>query len=307
MSPNSIGFEGQAVIITGGGSGLGECYAREFARRGASVVVNDLPVKSGDSPANSVVAELVSSGARAVASLNDVATASGAEATVADALAAFGRVDAMVSNAGVLADGDLGDLSAEDWRRVVEVNLTAHFLVTSAVWPTMVRQGGGRIVLTSSGSGLFGNRGQINYSSAKAGVMGLARSAALEGADHAIVVNAFAPLAFTPMAKPGVARPSSRVPARAIVGAELFDTFAAQDVAALVLLLAHERCPGTGATFTSAGGRVREVLIAESEGWGRPGTSPEELLDRWDDVREKRGLGWPTSLQDSLLDLVGRL
>jgi NAD(P)-dependent dehydrogenase (short-subunit alcohol dehydrogenase family) len=309
MGVGQVGFHGRVVVITGAGSGLGATFAVQFARRGAQVVVNDLPPEGAAAaePANDVVSAITHSGGAAVASLHDVSTESGATALLADAREAFGRVDAVVSNAGMLRDGDIGSLSVQDWTAVLRVNLEAHYLLTAAAWPLMSEQGGGRLVYASSGSGLFGSVGQVNYySSAKAGLTGLVRSVALEGHRLGIRANAFAPLAATPMSRPGAGRPSSGVPARSIVGPDRFDGLMPEDVATVVMLLAHERCPVTGTVHTTAGGLVREVLIAETAGWGFPGASLEQLLENWAQVGERDDLTFPSSLRDSLLDLVGR-
>jgi NAD(P)-dependent dehydrogenase (short-subunit alcohol dehydrogenase family) len=309
MELTELGFHGRVVVITGAGSGLGATYALQFARRGAQVVVNDLPPPTAGAsvPARDVVSAIALDGGTAIACLHDISTEAGATALLAESHEVFGRVDAVVSNAGILRDADIWALSVEDWTAVLRVNLDAHYLLTAAAWPIMTKQGGGRLVYTSSGSGLFGNIGHVNYSTAKAGASGLARSVALEGERVGIRANAFAPLASTPMSKPGGGRPSSRVPARSIVGADRFDALTAEDVATVVMLLAHEECPTTGATYTTAGGRVREVLIAETAGWGFPGASVEQLLDNWRHVVDRDGLSFPKSLRDSLLDLVGRL
>ncbi|MGK5114613.1 SDR family NAD(P)-dependent oxidoreductase [Geodermatophilus sp. CPCC 205506] len=308
MGVGQLGFHGRVVVITGAGSGLGATFAAQFASRGALVVVNDLPPGGAAAavPANEVVSAITHSGGAAVASLHDVSTQSGATALLADAREAFGRVDAVVSNAGMLRDGDIGSLSVQDWTAVLRVNVEAHYLLTAAAWPLMSEQGGGRLVYASSGSGLFGNVGHLNYSSAKAGLTGLVRSVALEGDRLGIRSNAFAPLAATPMGKPGAGRPSSRVPARSIVGPDRFDGLMPEDVATVVMLLAHERCPVTGTVHTTAGGLVREVLIAETAGWGFPGASLEQLLENWAQVGDRGDLTFPSSLRDSLLDLVGR-
>jgi len=196
-------FTGKVVVVTGAGRGLGRSHALEFARRGARVLVNDLGGAvdgTGSGPtAQSVVDEIIKAGGEAIANTASVVSEEGAESIVADALSAFGTVDILVNNAGILRDKTFGNVTLENFRAVVDVHLMGSVQVTRAAWGIMARQGWGRIVFTSSGSGIFGNFGQANYATAKMALLGLMNVLALEGERKGIKVNTLAPGALTRM------------------------------------------------------------------------------------------------------------
>jgi 3-hydroxyacyl-CoA dehydrogenase/3a,7a,12a-trihydroxy-5b-cholest-24-enoyl-CoA hydratase len=192
-----IRFDDRVAVITGAGNGLGRAYALEFARRGARVLVNDLggdPHGAGASAsaADAVVAEIRAAGGEAAANHDSVENG---EAIVAAALAAFGRIDIVVNNAGILRDRSLRKMTAADWDRVIAVHLTGAWKVTHAAWPHMIDAGFGRIVNTASAAGIYGNFGQTNYAAAKLGLVGFTRTLAIEGAAKGITANAIAPIA----------------------------------------------------------------------------------------------------------------
>ncbi len=194
-------FKDKVVVITGAGGGLGKSHALEFARRGAKVVVNDLGGSasgegSGDA-ADQVVAEIEAAGGTAIANKSSVATHEGAKSIIDDAVAAFGTVDILVNNAGILRDKSFKKMTLADWDIVVSVHLNGTAYVTHAAWPIMYEKNYGRIVLTSSSSGIFGNFGQANYGAAKMGMVGLMNVLEKEGASHNIRVNTLAPAAAT--------------------------------------------------------------------------------------------------------------
>ena len=196
-------FENRVVIVTGAGRGLGRSHALEFARRGARVVVNDLGGAvdgTGSGPtAQSVVDEITRMGGQAIANTASVADESGAQSIVTDALEAFGRVDILVNNAGILRDKTFANITMDNFRAVVDVHLLGSVYVTRAAWPVMAENNWGRVVFTSSGSGIFGHFGQSNYASAKMALIGLMNVLALEGARKGIRVNTLAPGAITRM------------------------------------------------------------------------------------------------------------
>ena len=196
-------FEGKVVVITGAGGGLGRAHAIEYAKRGAKVVVNDLGGSvdgSGASDAaDRVVAELNELGAEAVANTASVSDPEGAASIVQTAIDSFGRIDILVNNAGILRDKSFKKMTLEDWDIVLQVHLSGTAYVTHAAWPLMNAQGYGRIVLTSSGSGIYGNFGQTNYGAAKMGMVGMMNVLALEGAKNNVRVNTLAPAAATRM------------------------------------------------------------------------------------------------------------
>lgn len=196
-------FEDKVVIVTGAGRGLGRSHALEFAKRGARVVVNDLGGAvdgTGSGPtAQSVVDEIRDLGGEAVANTASVATFEGAQSIVDDAVDAFGSVDILVNNAGILRDKTFANVSLENFRAVMDVHLMGTVHVTKAAWPVMAENGWGRVVLTSSGSGIFGHFGQSNYAAAKMSLIGLMNVLALEGESKGIRVNTLAPGAITRM------------------------------------------------------------------------------------------------------------
>ena len=194
-------FENKVVVITGAGGGLGKAHALEFARRGAKVVVNDLG-GSGDGVGSSdmadqVVAEIAASGGTAIANKASVATEAGAQSIIDDAVSAFGTVDIVVNNAGILRDKTFRKMPLADWRLLLDVHLTGSAYVTYAAWPLLMDKRWGRVVLTSSTSGIYGNFGQANYGAAKMGMVGLMNVLALEGASKNVRVNTLAPAAAT--------------------------------------------------------------------------------------------------------------
>src|SRR5215831_11273998 len=200
----TIRFDGKVAIVTGAGGGLGRCHALELARRGARVVVNDVGgavdgTGASTSAAEQVVDEIRAAGGDAIANTDTVATPEGGAAIVQCALDEFGRVDAVVNNAGILRDAAFKNVTPELLDPVVDVHLKGAFNVLRHAWPLFREQGSGRIVNTSSGSGLFGNFGQSNYGAAKAGLLGLTRVLSIEGARNNVRVNAIAPIAYTRM------------------------------------------------------------------------------------------------------------
>ena len=194
-------FENKVVVITGAGGGLGKAHALEFARRGAKVVVNDLG-GSGDGVGSSdmadqVVAEITAAGGIAIANKASVSSEAGAQSIIDDAVSAFGTVDIVVNNAGILRDKTFRKMPLEDWCLLLDVHLTGSAYVTHAAWPILMDKRWGRVVLTSSTSGIYGNFGQANYGAAKMGMVGLMNVLALEGALKNVRVNTLAPAAAT--------------------------------------------------------------------------------------------------------------
>ena len=196
-------FSGKVAIVTGAGGGIGRCHAIEFAKRGAKVVVNDLGggvdgTGAGDA-ADAVVADIKELGGDAIANKASVADRDGAKSIVDDAIAAYGRVDILVNNAGILRDRTFKNMTLDEFDLVMQVHLTGTAYVTHAAWPHMYEQRYGRVVFTSSGSGIFGNFGQANYGAAKMAMLGLANVLALEGANRNVRVNCLGPGAATRM------------------------------------------------------------------------------------------------------------
>src|SRR6516162_3813944 len=269
-------FDGRVGVVTGGGRGLGRSYAMLLASRGAKVVVNDpgggLTGDGTDAgPADDVVREIAAAGGQAVASTDSVTTAAGGKAIIDAALDRYGRVDILVHNAGIVRRASLKEMSYEDFDAVLDVHLRGAFHVLRPVFPVMCDAGYGRIVLTSSIGGLYGNHNVANYATAKAGVIGLSNVAALEGAADGVTCNVIVPAAVTRMAD-GV--DTSTYPP---MGPEL--------VAPVVGWLAHESCSVTGEMFIALAGRVARAVIAESRGVCRPSWTVEDVGEYLDAIR----------------------
>ena len=282
-----IDFDGRAVIVTGAGNGLGRAHALDLGRRGACVVVNDFGVAvdgSGGSSdaADEVVAEIEASGGSAVPSYDSVATAEGGRAIVETAMSAFGRLDAVVNNAGILRNNSFGELTHEQLTGVLETHLLGAFYVSQPAFCVMRDAGYGRFVFTSSGSGLFGLTNQANYVAAKAGVAGLSSAVALEGAAHGIRSNVVAPVAVsTRMAMMGGAATSgTETPARLSEAA----------VAPMVVYLASKECAYSGSIFSAGGGRYARIMAASAPGWTASDgpASPESVRDHLDEITDLR-------------------
>jgi NAD(P)-dependent dehydrogenase (short-subunit alcohol dehydrogenase family) len=265
---SQLRFDGRVAIVTGGGRGLGRSYAKLLALRGASVVVNDTGAAldgSGGSeePAKRVVEEILAAGGVAIASTHSVASAEGGEAIVAQALEAFGRVDIVINNAGILRDKAFHNMTHEMWDAVHGTHLRGAFNVTKPAYGKMRAQGHGRIVMTSSPSGTYGNFGQANYSAAKMGLVGLARTICAEGAKFDIKANVISPNAATRMTE-------------GLTG-ELGPHLAPEKVAPVVAYLCHESCALAGEVLTAGGGRIARVFVAEAAGVFEPNATIEDV------------------------------
>jgi NAD(P)-dependent dehydrogenase (short-subunit alcohol dehydrogenase family) len=265
-----LGFDDRVAIITGAGGALGRSHALELARRGARVVVNDLGVSvrgegRAESAAQRVVDEITALGGEAIANFDSVTSPAGGEAVVECALRAFGRVDILVNNAGILRDRAFHNMGTEDIDAVLDVHLRGAMFVTQPAFRFMRENRFGRIINTTSASGLFGNFGQANYGAAKAGVFGLTRVLAHEGARVNILVNAIAPLARTRMTT-------------GLLG-DLEAHLGPEFVSAVVAYLAHDSCAVNGHVYSVAGGRVARIFMAESQGIVLPALTPEAVRD----------------------------
>lgn len=264
-------FDGRVAVITGAGRGLGRLYALLLAARGAAVVVNDSGAGlAGDGadtePAHQVAEEIRAAGATAIASTESVATAAGGAAVVAAALEHFGRVDILIHNAGIVRRAPLSEMTETDFDTVLDVHLRGAFHVLRPAFAAMCEAGYGRVVLTSSIGGLYGNHGVANYAAAKAGIIGLSHVAALEGAPHNVTSNVIVPGALTRMAE-GI--DTSAYPP---MGPEL--------VAPVVGWLAHETCSITGELVAAIAGRVARVVVAETPGVYQPAWTIEGVAQR---------------------------
>ena len=265
---SELSFHGRVAVITGAGRGLGRAYARLLGARGARVVVNDVGSSmtgdGGDAgPAQQVADEIAAAGGEALACTDSVATAGGARAIVEAALDSFGRVDILIHNAGNVRRAPLTEMSEEDFQAVVDVHMMGGYRTLRAAFPHMTRAGYGRIVMTSSIAGLYGNPNAVNYAMSKAAMVGLVRVAALEGAQAGIKANAILPAAVTRMSEG--------------LDTSQFPPMDPDLVAPVVAFLSHESCALSGELIVSAAGRVARAYIAETRGVFRPSWTVEQV------------------------------
>jgi NAD(P)-dependent dehydrogenase (short-subunit alcohol dehydrogenase family) len=272
-----IDFTGRVAIVTGAGGGLGRNHAIELAKRGAKVVVNDLGgsktgVGSSSSAADNVVEEIRALGGEAVPNYDNIATPEGGENVVRTAIDAFGKVDILINNAGIVLDSTFAKMDEKNWDAVVAVHLKGTFCVTKPAFLHMTNQGYGRIVMTTSGSGLFGNFGQTNYASAKMGVVGFANVLKLEGAKYNIKTNVLAPIAGTRLTED-------------VVPPELFRRMRVDFVTPAVLYMCSEQCQDSGVIINAGLGYFSRSAMMTSKGVilsdGNKIPTPEEVMENW--------------------------
>lgn len=295
-----IDFDGRVAVVTGAGGGLGRSHALLLASRGAKVVVNDLGVDrtgedAGQPLAEQVVAEITDAGGEAVANQDTVDTWDGGEAIVQTALDEFGRIDVVINNAGILRDVSFKNLEPDQLDAVLKVHLYGAFHVTKAAWPHLRDNGYGRVVNTTSGSGLYGNFGQSNYSAAKMGLVGLTRTLAQEGQKYGITANAVAPIAASRMTED-------------IFPDQLFEQLDPEWVSPLVGYLSSEACDDTGRIFYAGGGYYARVAVVEAGGTTYDDVpAPEDLADRWSDITSIEGAREFNNLGESTYAVVQAL
>ncbi|MBN9112362.1 MAG: SDR family NAD(P)-dependent oxidoreductase [Pseudonocardia sp.] len=302
-SRDQMRFDGRVAVVTGAGRGLGRSYALALAARGAKVVVNDLGGSlfgegADATPADAVAEEIRSAGGQAIADDSDVVSEDGAAAIVAAAVGAWGRVDIVVNNAGILVPGALPELEAADLRRHLDVHVVGSFNVTRAAWPHLVAQQYGRVVLTTS-VGMFGGGHLVSYATAKGACVSLGRSFADAGRDQGILVNMMAPAADTRMVTDPEFRVQSGLPPLAADHAP-DPTRGPGQAAPMLLLLAHESCPCTGEVLSAGLGRFARVMWAETPGIVADGLGPEDILARWDTIVDDASYVVPTSTSDAV-------
>ena len=278
---DEIRFDNRVAIVTGAGAGLGRVYALELAKRGAKVVVNDFGgardgAGEGSSlPADRVVQEIRALGGEAVRNYDTVATEEGGRHIVQTALDAFGKVDILINNAGILRDKSFINMEPDNWHAVIDVHLNGAYYVTRPAFQVMKTNGYGRIIMTTSAAGLYGNFGQSNYTAAKMALVGLMNTLKLEGEKHDIKINTIAPVAASRLTKD-------------VLPPDLFEKLKPEFIAPLVLFLCAETCPVTGHIYNAGMGFYNRAALVTGPGAvlgdGETIPSPERIADKWDVV-----------------------
>jgi len=298
---DQISYKGRVAVITGAGAGLGRAYALELARRGAKVVVNDLGGSrdgSGTgsaSAADAVVQEIRQGGGEAVASYDSVSTPEGGEAIIQTAVRAFGRVDILINNAGILRDKSLINMEPETWNTVLDVHLNGAYHVTRPAFARMKENGFGRIIMTTSAAGLYGNFGQTNYSSAKMALVGFMNTLKLEGMKYNIRVNTVAPLAASRLTED-------------VMPPDILKRSKPEYVVPLVLYLVSDDAEATGQIFNAGMGYYNRAAVLTGKGIhlspdGQPPT-PEQILENWEAIERLEGGKEASSLTDALMEMM---
>ncbi|WP_137146277.1 SDR family oxidoreductase [Mycolicibacterium sp. CR10] len=273
------GVQDRVIVVTGAGGGLGREYALTLAREGASVVVNDLGgsrdgTGAGHNMADEVVKEIKDAGGRAVANYDSVAESEGAANIIKTAIDEFGKVDGVVSNAGILRDGTFHKMEFGSWDSVIKVHLYGGYNVIRAAWPHFRENGFGRVVVATSTSGLFGNFGQANYGAAKMGLVGMINTLAQEGAKYNIKANAVAPIAATRMTQD-------------ILPPEVFEKLTPEYVAPVVAYMCTEEMPETASVFIVGGGKVQRVALFQNLGVTFTDVpSVDDVAGKWGEITD---------------------
>jgi 3-hydroxy-3-methylglutaryl CoA synthase/NAD(P)-dependent dehydrogenase (short-subunit alcohol dehydrogenase family) len=283
---DKINYTGRVAIVTGAGGGLGRTYALELAKGGAKVVVNDLGGSrdgSGEgsaSPADKVVQEIKDLGGEAIANYDNVATPEGGERIVKSAIDAFGQIDILINNAGILRDKSFIKQELSDWKTVLDVHLNGAYNVSRPAFQYMKENGFGRIVMTASAAGLYGNFGQTNYSAAKMGVIGLMNTLKLEGGKYNIKINTVAPIAASRLTED-------------VMPPDMFEKMKPEFVSPLVLYLCSEECEETGQIFNAGLGYFNRAAILTGKGvqMGDPTQVPtvEMIHENFDAINDMEG------------------
>jgi NAD(P)-dependent dehydrogenase (short-subunit alcohol dehydrogenase family) len=298
---SDISFDGRVAVVTGGGGGLGRSYSLELARRGARVIVNDLGGSvdgsgSGNRAADAVVEEIERAGGEAIPNYDSVSSPEGGEAIIAAAMDAFGKVDVVINNAGILRDRSFSNMTLEDLHGVLDTHLKGAFYVSMPAFKFMKENSYGRFVHTSSNSGIFGNFGQSNYGAAKMGLVGLSNVLAIEGSKYGIQSNVIGPVARTRMTEQ-------------LLG-PLAELVSPDQVMPMVVFLASEANPYTHEIFTAGGGRYGRIFIGTNPGWfAGPKVVPtvEEIQANIDQIRDVSSYEIPASSNDEIMIIARNL
>lgn len=304
-----IDLEGQVVIVSGAGRGMGRLYALELARRGAAVVVNDLGGSMGGDGkdgaiADAVVTEIREAGGTAVASYDSVDSPAGGAAIVDTAVDSFGRVDAVVSNAGIFHTAPFDELTGDEWRRMLQVHLDGAFHLSQPAYRAMKAQGGGgRFVFISSSAGLFGQPNSAHYAAAKAGTMGLANVIAIEGAEHGILANCVLPFGYSRMVWEVIGERDQVEPDPGFLHA-----IEPELVVPIVVYLASRACEVTHHNFSACAGRFARAFVGLGDGWVAEGSpAADDIAERLEQITASDPYTIPGSIFDEVVDVCARL
>ncbi|MGZ4513450.1 MAG: SDR family NAD(P)-dependent oxidoreductase [Mycobacterium sp.] len=303
-----IDFTGQVAVVTGAGRGLGRLYALDLARRGAAVVVNDvggsMRGEGADSGvADDVVDEIKNDGGAAVASYDSVDNPEGGQAIIDAAVSAFGRLDAVISNAGIFGSVPFEDLSLDDWTRMLRVHLDGGFHLSQPAYRVMKKNGGGRFVFISSSAGIFGQPMEAHYAAAKAGLVGLTNVIAIEGEAHGIVANSVMPTGFSRMVTETVGDE------KFLAESGFMRAIRPELVVPLVTFLASSACTFTHRNYSAAAGRYARVFVGLSEGWLADADSQptaEDIQAHLEEISSTEKFLVPASIVDEVLDVCER-
>lgn len=298
---DSIRFDGRVAIVTGAGAGLGRVYALDLARRGARVVVNDFgSPRDGSgtgsaSPADQVVQEILEMGGEAIPNYDNVATAEGGKNIVQTAINAFGRVDILINNAGILRDKGFLKMEAENWNAVIGVHLNGAYHVTQPAFQAMKDNQFGRIIMTTSAAGLYGNFGQTNYSAAKMALVGFMNTLKIEGGKYNIKVNTVAPLAASRLTED-------------IMPPEMFAKMKPEFISPLVLYLCSEDCQESGQIYNASMGFYSRAAVVTAPGVvvgdGNKIPTVEEIKDSWSSINSLDGAKEYDQLNDIIVSVL---
>lgn len=311
--PEPIRFDGEVALVTGAGHGLGRAHALLLAERGARVLVNDLgsPTMGGQDhdpgPAESVADEIRALGGEAEANSDSVATRQGGAAMVAQALDTWGRLDIVINNAGIIRNRTFMNIGEFELEPVLDVHVKGAFFVTRPAWEHMRERQYGRVVNTSSGSGLFGSFGQSAYAAAKAAIYGFTRTLALEGRKYGINVNAVAPGALTRMTGDVLGDNTEAAERFGLTGADLEAQMGPHQVAPLAVYLAHRSCELTGEVLSAAGGRVGRIFVAATPGIYSDELTPEVIASGIERICDETGYVVPDDVDGEMSLLFDHL
>ncbi|ORB64995.1 SDR family NAD(P)-dependent oxidoreductase [Mycolicibacterium tusciae] len=303
-----IEFDGKVAIVTGAGRGLGRLYALDLARRGAAVVVNDLGGTmrgqgADTGVANQVVEEITSAGGRAVASHDSVDSPEGGQAIVDTAVDSFGRLDAVVSNAGIFNSIPFEEISPDDWRQMLQVHLDGGFYLSQPAYKVMAEQKYGRFVFISSSAGNFGQPMEAHYAAAKTGLVGLSNVIAIEGAAHGILSNTVLPTGFSRMVTETVGDE------KFLAESGFMRAIRPELVVPLVVFLASTECDFTHRNYSACAGRYARVFMGLANGWLADAESEptaDDVLSHIDEISATEKFIVPDSIVDEVLEVCDR-